>query len=84
MNNSAKLLKMKELGQISQELLLLYGISGEMPSRTEYMRMTTEERKLLWHKRMQEQYGYNWRSLFKTVPKLLEQSNIHDWKIEGF
>jgi hypothetical protein len=79
---------LREKGLISEETMLLYGMSGELPERTAYRIMTIEEKRALWEQRMERTLGPNWRDHIGRVPHLLQKKRIefeiHDWLKEGF
>lgn len=83
-----QLLKMRERGQISEDVLKLYGISGHLPERVTYQQMTAEEQNLLWNRRMEDRWGSDWRSIFINPPIFVKEikppDDDHDWINEGF
>lgn len=60
-------LKMNQLHQrgiVSDEILLLYGISGDLPEREMYIELNSDEKQALWEERMESRFGPNWRNMF--------------------
>lgn len=81
---ASRLLQLHQSGSISEDVLVLYGISGELPERNTYHLMTVEERKVLWTRRMEERYGPTWRRHAPGFSKLWETLATHNWIKEGF
>lgn len=81
------LLKMRERGLVNDEMLLMYGISGDLPERHIYTAMTPEQRREFFHSRMESRFGPNWRR-FVTLEwseQIFEDREIlEDWLTEGF
>ena len=89
MSLSETMVKMHEKGEISDEILLLYGMSGDLPD-PEWLR-TLEDHELdkFWNKKMSKQLGENWRERFRSLPAFLRRvvvSNrlIPRWLKDGF
>lgn len=83
--------RLKELhakGIVSDEVLLLYGISGDLPERNVYVRMTREEKVALWEQRMRDRYGpdWHWQDHLSFVPRWWRETVQEDdnWLEEGF
>lgn len=76
-------------GSISDAMLLIYGISGDMPDVENYSQLTTEQKNTIWGDRMKRRFGPNWiqrfenRSLVLPVVKKVEKFSTN-WKKEGF
>lgn len=87
-NLARKLLSMRDKGQITDETLILYGISGDLPVRTTYNQMTSKEKRQIWENRMKNRYGVTWREYFNTIPSIFEddvrEEIINEWMKEGF
>ena len=83
-----RLLEMRDRGQASEEMLILYGISGDLPVRTTYNQMTKNEQRRIWEERMRNRYGVTWREHFRTLPSIFEddvrEEIIDEWMKEGF
>lgn len=91
--------KMKDLhtrGKISDEVLMLYGISGPLPERRPPQELTEEEKQML-RNRITDRLGIHWTERVEHVPAWLmnpEARTIHsdhsqpvknnDWITEGF
>ena len=69
-------------GCVSQEVLLLYAISGDLPSKTDYNKMGVEEKQKFWHSRLKERLGSRWKQWRDYVNVNIEI--LHDWAKEGF
>ena len=84
--------QLHERGLISDETMLLYGMSGDLPDRSSYFALSEEERQFIWVERMERRFGPNWRERFERgrfrLPPLLqrriEQMGLHNWLKEGF
>jgi hypothetical protein len=87
---ASKLLAMRSRGQISEEYLFLYGVSGDLPVSSTYAQMTLQEKKQIWEDRMVNKYGFSWRSYFNVLPSVFEDGCIDsaldndEWVKEGF
>lgn len=89
---SDRMAQLHERGLISNEMMLMYGISGDMPERHTYMTMTPEEKEALWSARMEHRLGPNWRERFEDrrfrLPTFLRERSVgfitHNWVKEGF
>jgi len=68
-----KMLSMRERGVISEETLILYGISGPIPERhpTRDREYTHEEKLAELHGRMERRFGIRWRERFSRLPEWL-------------
>jgi hypothetical protein len=82
-----RMTQLHEKGLISNDTMLLYGISGDLPEYGMYMAMSDEEKEALWTERMERRFGPNWRQRFNNLPPLLRQklkNSTHNWLKEGF
>jgi hypothetical protein len=83
-----KMAQLREQGVISEETLMLYGMSGDLPDRRVYRAMSDEEKRAIWEERMERSFGPNWRDHVAHVPPLLQKRSvefeIHNWSKEGF
>jgi len=87
-----RMTQLHEKGIISNDVMLLYGISGDMPERGAYMAMSPEEKEAVWAERMERRLGPNWRERFRQrqcrLPVFLQKGMAkyptHDWLKEGF
>ena len=82
-------IRMHERGQISDEALLLYGISGDLPEIHVLRDMTPRQRVAMWSERLDDRLGDDWRERLHrrgfTLPtflRIVEQT--HNWLKEGF
>lgn len=78
-----KLNRMFQQGKITEETLVLYGISGELPDRNLYVTLSPEEKQEIWSRRMENTYGPNWRRSFRRT-FIQKIDNEINWKQEGF
>jgi hypothetical protein len=87
-----KMIEWHERGRISDQTLLMYGISGALPERNTYMAMSPAEKERLWADRMENRFGPNWVERFSNrnlpLPTMFkgrqrEPSHIN-WSREGF
>jgi hypothetical protein len=86
------MVQLHERGAISNEMMLLYGVSGDMPEREAYLAMTPAEKEALWSDRMEQRLGPNWRERFRqrqfSLPTFLQKGVAryftHNWLKEGF
>jgi hypothetical protein len=79
-------LRLNELhakGVVSQETLLLYGISGELPDVDAYRRLNQEEKQLLWRERTEARFGPQANTSF-LVPLIATSKLANNWRFEGF
>lgn len=65
-STAIRMTQLHEKGIISDEVMVLYGISGELPDRRMYMQLSTEEKQFLWEEKMESRLGPNWRSRFSN------------------
>jgi len=83
-----KLLDLRSRGQVTEETLILYGVSGDLPVRRTYNQMTKQEQRRIWEERMIDRYGVTWREYFRTIPSIFEddvrEEIIDEWMKEGF
>lgn len=79
--------KLHQQGRISDEHVLLYGISGNLPERSTYFQLSIEERETLWHEKIEKKLGPNWKNNFPNLPLLIKchkTVNSNSWLTEGF
>ena len=80
-----RLTNLRERGIITDEMLVLYGISGELPERSVYTAMTSEEKMALWNDRMGRRWGFSWRERFRNIPSwMAAEIGKPNWQKEGF
>ncbi len=86
-----RMTQLHELGKISDEVMLLYGISGELPERQVLYNLSEEEKEAIWGERLERRFGPNWRRRFEggrfALPTFLQrrvERFVHDWLKEGF
>lgn len=76
-------------GAITEETLILYGISGDLPDPDRYHMMSPDRQRSIWTGRMEKKLGPNWRTYFTSLPFFLREVKIsslgrHNWLKEGF
>ena len=82
--------RMKDLHQrgiISDQVLLLYGISGPLPERQNYQGMSRDERRRVWVERLERRFGRNWDTNFRAhMPEMFREPGFRhvNWLREGF
>lgn len=82
-----RMIELHEKGAIPEETLFLYGISGDLPDREEYIRMTEEEKENFWDQKFIRRFGENWRTRLNVSPEFLKETCeriTHNWLSEGF
>lgn len=87
-----KMIQLHEQGLISDQVLLMYGISGDLPERDAYNTMSSEEKERLWHERIKSRLGPNWMERFsgRNLPlpifpkRRFETRPLISWKHDGF
>ena len=84
-----RMTQLHEQGAISDEMMLLYGMSGDLPERTQYLNLSDEEKQALWEQKMERRLGMNWRRRFDELPNFLSKKRFfgrcfHNWLKEGF
>jgi len=87
-------LKMNELhkkGIISDEIMILYGISGELPEINMYEEMSFEEKQSIWEEKMEDRFGPEWRQRFnnnfinyKLLLKRKKEYTKNEWFFSSF
>ena len=88
-NLSLKMNDLHRRGIINEEILVLYGISGDLPERNMYMSLTQEEKQALWEERMESRFGPNWRNRFSNLGLRLfthdkKEFSKFSWIKDGF
>lgn len=84
---SQRMIELRDRGVISESTLLLYGISGPMPERDQYNRLTRAEKTRMWVERMERRFGQNWRNRFQVqLPDMFrnDRRTQVNWLREGF
>lgn len=84
---SIRMTQLHQQGRISDEMMLLYGISGDLPERHVYIELSEDEKKALFSERMERRFGLNWRRRFNNLPMLFQHrifTQKHNWLKEGF
>ena len=83
---TCQILRLYESGLISEHLLYIYGISGELPEREVYYRMSDQEKETYWDQKMSSKFGECWRNFFTELPTFLNKRDFfsHNWLVEGF
>lgn len=77
-------IKLLRDGKISEETVLLYGISGHLIDQDDYYKMSIPEREYYWENKIKSRLGNNWRRLFSKLPAFLSVKEKVDWLTTGF
>jgi hypothetical protein len=84
-------IKMNDLhsrGIISDEVMILYGISGPLPERRMYADLAADKKQAIWEEKMSNTFGPHWRSRFTVNVTTCKEFDIeetnHNWIKEGF
>jgi hypothetical protein len=79
------MIKLRDRGVISDEVLLLYGMSGELPDRQRYVKMSQDEGRAFWEKRFNDKLGENWQEHIVQLPAIFGRKGLGtNWLKEGF
>ena len=82
------LIRLKEQGIITDNTLLLYGVSGDLPEQRTYQQLNLEESRSFWERKFRNRYGDSWRNYFDTLPSIFDESHkaelSKEWPKEGF
>jgi hypothetical protein len=86
---SETMFEMHQNGEISDEALLLYGMSGEVPDPKWLCNLEDHEREKFWNKKMSKRLGENWRERFRSLPDFLRRVVVSSrlipkWSRDGF
>ena len=82
-----RMTQLHQRGLISDEMMLLYGISGELPERRVYIELSEGEKEAFFDERMERRFGPDWRRRFSNLPTFLQRrmfTQKHNWLKEGF
>lgn len=82
-----RMAQLHQQGKISDQVMMLYGISGDLPERRVYARLSDNEKLALWEERMELRLGPSWRRHIHNLPSMFQerqQTEIHNWRQEGF
>lgn len=81
-----RMIQLHQQGKVSDEVMMMYGISGDLPDRRAYIGLTEMEKRALWEERMENRYGPRWRRHINTLPPMFceAQFGTHNWRQEGF
>jgi hypothetical protein len=78
--------RLHQKGLISDSVLLMYGISGDLPEMGVYSTLSAEEKNALWQERMERRLGPNWSNRFHSdipLPRIMSCESVN-WRKEGF
>lgn len=86
------LLKLHEQGKVTTNMLLLYGVQGDIPERHPVLHrdLSQEEKAEIIRERFRQRFGENWeRTIGHLVPKWLRHRKewsitTVDWSKDGF
>ncbi len=90
LNNATRdqLLTLHQQGRISDEVLLLYGISGELPDVDKYSKLSVSEKQSIWSERLALNLGTDWERKVSRVrlPVVFRGRSFGkaNWRREGF
>ena len=81
-----RMTQLHQQGKISDQVMLLYGISGDLPERETYEQLDETEKRTLWEERISRRLGSQWRSRINNLPAMFceIQHGTHNWIQEGF
>lgn len=81
-----RMAQLHQQGKISDQVMMLYGISGDLPERIVYAQLTETEKRELWEERMVSRLGPQWRRHVSNLPAIFceIQHGTHNWLQEGF
>lgn len=81
-----RMVQLHQQGKISDQVMMLYGISGDLPERKFYEKLSNNEKLALWEERMQLKFGINWRRHINNLPAMFRdiEQGVHNWLQEGF
>jgi len=90
-NNVTKtnLINLHRQGRISDEILLLYGISGELPNIEKYSKLSVAEKQSVWSEKLESNLGSDWErqiGRIKKMPAVFRGRSFGkpNWRREGF
>ena len=81
---AAKMIKLHQKGAISDNTLMMFGISGELPEQLVYEKLTRDEKQKFWEKRLEDNFGSQWKRHINKLPALFREIESPDWLKEGF
>lgn len=79
---SIRMNQLHDMGVISDEVMLLYGISGPLPEREMYSSMSQVEKEAMWRDRIESRFGPT-RLQFFRCRRTYEVGKVN-WQKEGF
>lgn len=84
-------IKMNDLhsrGIISDEVMILYGISGPLPEQRMYSDLAADKKQAIWEEKMSNTFGPNWKSRFTINVRASKEFTFDvekvQWTKEGF
>ena len=83
---AAKIMQLHQKGKIPDEVVILFGMSGELPEKSVYSQFTPEEKQSYWENRMASNLGDEpWKRSLNRLPAMFQEiMPIHNWLQEGF
>ena len=82
-----RLLQQHREGLVSDEVLQMYAIQGDLLTQQQFHTMTAEEKQRWWEERVESNLGVNWRAYLGTLAdfiKMPEKPKKVNWAKEGF
>jgi hypothetical protein len=87
-NLSIKMNDLHSKGIVSDETMVLYGISGPLPEKDTYSELSVGQKQSFWEERLSSKFGPNWRSRFPINVRSCKEFGVdgikHNWTKEGF
>jgi len=71
-------------GEVSDEFLKVFAISGTFPEPEEFQEMTLNERNDFWSSRIEKNLGPNWREILGAMSNCFVKPSNQNWLLEGF
>lgn len=82
-----RLLEMRDRGEISEEALLVYAVSGPLPQDFEFAHLSDRDKERFWEERVESNLGVRWREYLGTRADFMKMPGGPpkvDWAKEGF
>ena len=79
-------MQLHQSGKIPDEVVVLFGMSGDLPEKSVYSQFTLEEKQAYWEKRMASNFGdESWKRRISRLPAMFQEVlPQHNWLQEGF
>jgi len=83
-----KIVKLHRKGELSDEFLKLYAVSGPAPEQDEFENMSLRERDDFWRSRVEDNLGHDWKEILGPMKSFFIRTQQHrpkpNWFLEGF